>query len=309
MRIVFKLLFFLATLHVSAQNIGNLLYANDILPVRGFFILDNGYKIITSVQNNQLKIGTYLLNKENLVVDTLKLDLLPLKFHNLGNSRVIMEGDGQYYVYDIVQDKMVPNTSIEKSDELYAGDFTIFFNKKLVTWVKNKEKARLIVRSMDSTGVFSLISKKRIIDLPGAAVKLNKNIIQQLPVVFALKKESLFIFSRGLQSLFIIDQDWNMISYKLPYSKEWIWSYFWDPIGEHHYVIKSVKDKDELYGLDGNKLQFICELEQFPIAIYDYKLLQCYGTYKTNCDFYLVPIIKSSIEKINLLEPVIIRNK
>jgi len=307
-KIIFLLLPLAGTPPVWAQAIEELLYSNEVIPARSIYMLENGYKIIVTVPNKAFEMETLLLSAENLVVDTLALPLRPAAFHYLGQSRVALQGEGQYYHYIVQANKVVPVLSTEKSAGLEADDFTVLFNGKLLTYFREGRKFGLIAREPDAAGVFSPRSPQSFIELPSPPVKLKKSLIYQLPITFAYHGDSLLlVYSRGQQALFIIDQAWHITTYRLPHRPEQVWAYYWDAAGLRHYAVKCTKKKKELFQLSENALRFIGELDDLPIAIYDYQLLNCLGSYIKSCDFYVTPIVKRASKGLNILEPVEIR--
>ena len=290
-------------LKTSSQDLKYLYYGNDRIPASDLFLLDDGYKLITTVGDENHKTSTVLLNEGNFLVDTLDDNLGAYKYHVLTNDKIVVEGKTTRQILSVLNNKITIENDGEVDSGLQRGYFSIYFNDKLVDFLEGK----VDVISRSSQGNFSPESKRKTLIPQGRKAKINRKLIKQLPVVYGLSETILSAFIRDTQTLYTIDSDWAVKRFELPVDKSFVWSYFYDRFEQEHYLIKIMKDKLELFSIDieSGKYKELNEISKFPTAIIHYNLLVCEGSRIKNCDYYLYPIFPEDERKDSeLLKPI-----
>ncbi len=271
-----------------------LLYAADNTNLRNFYLTDDGFTIVTEAQKGTSPIKVFLMNEENLIIDTLSKPIYFKEIHPLSDGRIVVEGTSFVAVWEIIDDKIIVKRYISKCTAEF-GVYNILFHNWVFMVNRNytKKKSLISVGVLgDEPGSTDCITKdkfKKIIQNQ-PSVDISDKLVYSLPITFGVGLFTLGVFMRDAQALMIVDKSGAYKLLKLPLGKSFLWSYSFDWVTETHYLIKTYQDHFELFKLINLELIYVQEIYQHPKHIVGHKIIFCTGNFKKNCDYYSLGI-------------------
>lgn len=286
-----------------------LYYVNRNQAIDFLHFYNTDYKIAFEKQQVPGPLPIYLMNKHNLISDTLAFKVLPefILFDKVGNV-YILGTDAFHHV------------KINEGSFHHVGSFNVSnyrqFGKDLWRVMTIEDRIIGLQGSGSRTSLVALTNpESHVLNLVPYR-KGSKSFPEQLQlnINYSYSPGILSVFITPYQSLFQIKlKDLTVSEIPFPRSNtKSVWYYFFDHIKEQHYAVRADAAKFHLYALSNNKLYELMGLDNFPHAIVDGKIHYI----KENDDgrnHYLVPI--SLIERINssknyfILQEVEIKSK
>ncbi len=275
---------------VAQQNMDTtrLVYAQDNTPLRNFIIVQNNDKIVSKVEEGAQSIAVYLMNRENLITDTIGYywfdDVLPV-----GENRVLITTYNKNIVIQHHQGRIQAKQEFVFCESSHLGP--VFFRDKAylpygISSKKNLPRVDVILTDTSKHHCLNLDGRTYRISAT-RKVKLTKNLIWSLPVTIGLGTDHLAVFLRDAQELLLFDSSGYVSRLLLPTGKDQVWHYLYDWQEDDHYFIRATPDEQlELFRWQRQKLRNLQPLTDFPTQIIGGRLIFCQGSFKTNCDFY-----------------------
>lgn len=266
-----------------------LYYTNKNQKVDEIYFYDLNRKIVRGTQQEPGPLSVYLMDRFNLICDTLDHKILPefILFGSKGN--VYVTGSTKFehiQIRDTIFQEIEQFSTLESAVENVKGMWRVLkFNQKLVGLFGSGKKISMQIVDLESGDKTVLIP---------AQSRLTITNQKMLDVNYFLSDEFLFVFIVPYQKLFKINRtNFSVSEILFPYSNNMAWYYFYDHIKSQHYL---VRDKGSKYSLhlftDDTKLLELTDLIAIPRAIVDGNLHMLERT-KEGTMHYMIPVSSS----------------
>jgi hypothetical protein len=254
---------------VSSQSVNQsfLKYSNNYLKVEFVYFFNHQYKLIFSSQIGDKPLSGYLLNENNLVIDSLGLGVRPSSIFHFNDRKFFISSKGDFFQgnYDSGGfhsfSKRTFSNSLEK--ELFIVNRLwnpIRFNDFLYGLSGSGNKTNFFKCDTVNRKVIPLIPSRKSIKVPNQ---------KALNFSFSMSENELCVFVMHYQSLFIVNKLNELVSeIKLPSMENGFWYYFYDYLQKFHFFILEKEEQYLIYHLkDNNELIYVNSIDYFPSAI------------------------------------------
>ncbi len=268
-KFLFFIILFWNTFNIKAQD--EILYCNENLNFACYILSDN-YRIATDYKE------VYLLNKHNLIIDTLNIDI----YNNAIQSLQVIDSSNfsvSYLTFSMQINIQDNHFRIISTVSYFNDEFTNKFGS--VYKIKNDKKGRMGIFSVYENYAFVYKGNAiHIIDLKNNKIykifETNKHFspfVYEYPLL-VFKPHNIYINSVNENKIYKFSLDEKKItSIQLPKKKaneKWFFTYDMNP--KNDYYIKKTKEDYQIYNQKNNKLIYIASYQNF-IQIYDNRVL------------------------------------
>lgn len=242
----------------------HLVYHNRNLEIDFIYFFDEHYKLVHGRQKAPGPLPVYLMNKHNLIVDTLDKKVLPEIFLFTYPNKVFISSIEDFWSI-VIEDERLKIKSKEfttKWNKTTTGEAKVWRRVALEgQYIGLQGKTSVVYYDSLSNDYKSLIPKRK----PAKQIK-NQRMID---VNYFYMPGYLIISIIPYQSVFRVSlSDLHTTEFHFPDLANSTWYYFFDHIAKREFAIREVKNKFSLYELLQNgELRFTTELITFPKAI------------------------------------------
>lgn len=223
-------------------------------------------KIVRAKQEVPGPLPIYLMDKSNIIIDTLNHKVLPefVLYGPYGN--VYITGGARFESVNISDSVFKDGEQFSAIDSEVSGVKGMWrilkFDDKIVGLSGSGKK--MVVQLVDLN-----TNKKTVLIAPQLAIKIQDQMM--IDVNYYLNQEFLFVFIVPYQKLFKIRlADYSVSEVAFPSSLNQSWYFFYDHIKDRQYAVRSEGRKFTLYQLNRDAaLVEVTSLIGFPKSIVD----------------------------------------
>ena len=264
------ILFFLFSSNIFSQiSEKTLYYSNTQIEFYKLYFVTENLKLGSVYKENGDNL--YMYNENNIITDTLK-NIYCNHIIPLNDTLVSIQGLNNGWLFSIKNNKFKLIDKVCVDD--IKGSFFTLTNKGIFYLKKDNKENLICVKNNNEEKILFSKKKKKL-------VKQKKSTNLTYDFFFCNNVFYFFDFESQILNSFNTITN-NKQSLLLPYKKNIYWEMLCDYFFNTIYLIKTSKNKKELYVVKGKIISYIQQIEQTPNSIFNNKLIYTIKNKKGN---------------------------